>query len=125
MYPPEEERKARKMRAEAKIGRFSIPHLDASKGGDTIFCFTAYTTPVARQLDPHVDLLLVGDSLGMVLYGFDSTLKVTLDMMIAHGAAVHRGSRRACLVVDMPFVSYKESPQLAFRSAARVMAATG
>ncbi len=125
MHPPEEARKARNMSAEAKVERISVPDLAARKGGEPIVCLTAYTTPVARQLDPHVDLLLVGDSLGMVLYGFDSTLKVTLDMMIAHGAAVHRGSRRACLVVDMPFVSYKESPQLAFRSAARVMAETG
>jgi len=125
MRPPEEARKARNMSAEAKVERISVPDLAARKGGERIVCLTAYTTPVARQLDPHVDLLLVGDSLGMVLYGFDSTLKVTLDMMIAHGAAVHRGSRRACLVVDMPFVSYKESPQLAFRSAARVMAETG
>jgi 3-methyl-2-oxobutanoate hydroxymethyltransferase len=113
------------MSAEARIERISVPALAARKGGEPIVCLTAYTTPVARQLDPHVDLLLVGDSLGMVLYGFDSTLKVTLDMMIAHGGAVQRGSRRACLVVDLPFVSYKESPQLAFRSAARVMAETG
>ena len=113
------------MSAEARIERISVPALAARKGGEPIVCLTAYTTPVARQLDPHVDLLLVGDSLGMVLYGFDSTLNVTLDMMIAHGGAVQRGSRRACLVVDLPFVSYKESPQLAFRSAARVMAETG
>ncbi len=81
--------------------------------------------PVAKALDPHVDILLVGDSLGMVLYGLDSTVGVTLDMMIAHGAAVVRGSKRACVIVDMPFASYQESPQLAFRSAARVMAETG
>jgi 3-methyl-2-oxobutanoate hydroxymethyltransferase len=112
------------MSAEARIERISVPDLAARKGSKPIVCLTAYTTPVARQLDPHVDILLVGDSLGMVLYGFDSTLKVTLDMMIAHGGAVQRGSRRACLVVDLPFISYKESPQVAFRSAARVMAET-
>src|ERR1700690_2800892 len=112
------------MSAEARIDRIAVPDLAQRKGGEPIVCLTAYTTPVARQLDPHVDLLLVGDSLGMVLYGFDSTLKVTLDMMIAHGGAVQRGSRRACLVVDLPFISYKESPQVAFRSAARVMAET-
>ena len=86
---------------------------------------TAYTTPVAKLLDPHCDLLLVGDSLGMVMYGMDSTLGVTLDMMIAHGAAVMRGSTRACVLVDMPFGSYQESPAAAFRSCARVMAETG
>src|SRR6516225_470826 len=105
--------------------RVSVPDLAARKGGEPIVCLTSYTTPVARLLDPHVDLLLVGDSLGMVLYGFDSTLAVTLEMMIAHGAAVRRGSRHACLVVDMPFGSYQESPAAAFRSAARIMAEAG
>jgi 3-methyl-2-oxobutanoate hydroxymethyltransferase len=114
-----------KMSAESKVERISVPDLAARKGGLPIVCLTAYTTPMARLLDPHVDLLLVGDSLGMVLYGFESTLKVTLAMMIAHGAAVQRGSRRACLVVDLPFVSYKESPTVAFRNAAQVMAETG
>jgi 3-methyl-2-oxobutanoate hydroxymethyltransferase len=80
---------------------------------------------VAQRLDPHVDLLLVGDSLGMVVYGFDSTLPVTLDMMVAHGAAVRRGSSHACLVVDLPFGSYQESPAAAFRAAARLMAEAG
>jgi 3-methyl-2-oxobutanoate hydroxymethyltransferase len=97
----------------------------ARKGGEPIVCLTAYTAPMAHWLDPHVDLLMVGDSLGMVLYGFDSTLPVTLDMMIAHGGAVVRGSERAFVVVDMPFGSYQESPAQAFRSAARVMAETG
>ena len=105
--------------------RISVPALRARKGGDPIVCLTAYTAPVARLLDPHVDLLLVGDSLGMVVYGFDSTLPVTLDLMIAHGAAVVRGAERACVVVDLPFGSYQESPQAAFRNAARVMAETG
>jgi 3-methyl-2-oxobutanoate hydroxymethyltransferase len=76
-------------------------------------------------LDEHVDLLLVGDSLGMVLYGLDSTLGVTLDMMIAHGQAVMRGSDKACVVVDMPFGTYQESPESAFRNAARVLMETG
>jgi 3-methyl-2-oxobutanoate hydroxymethyltransferase len=80
---------------------------------------------MARLLEPHVDLLMVGDSLGMVLYGFDSTLPVTLDMMIAHGGAVVRGSRHALVVVDMPFGSYQESPSQAYRAAARVLAETG
>lgn len=105
--------------------RITVARLAVRKGGQPIVCLTAYTTPMARLLDPHVDLLLVGDSLGMVLYGFDSTLPVTLAMMIAHGAAVRRGSRRACLAVDMPFGSYQESPAVAFRNAAKVMAETG
>jgi len=105
--------------------RISVADIRARKGGEPIVCLTAYTAPVAERLDPHVDLLLVGDSLGNVIYGFDSTLPVTLEMMIAHGAAVRRGSRRACLVVDLPFGSYQESPAVAFRAAARLMAETG
>ena len=107
------------------IRRLTAPDIRARKGGEPIVCLTAYTAPVAERLDPHVDLLLVGDSLGNVIYGFDSTLPVTLEMMIAHGAAVRRGSRRACLVVDLPFGSYQESPAVAFRAAARLMAETG
>ncbi len=80
---------------------------------------------MARLLDAQVDMLLVGDSLGMVLYGLDTTLGVTLEMMIAHGAAVMRGTETACVIVDMPFGSYQESPAVAFRSSARVMAETG
>ena len=113
------------MSATKQNRRISVPELRARKGGEPIVCLTAYTTPMAKRLDRHVDLLLVGDSLGMVLYGFDTTLPVTLDMMIAHGAAVRRGSEHACLVVDMPFGSYQESPAAAFRSAARIMAETG
>lgn len=95
------------------------------KGGEPIVCLTAYTTPTARLMDPDVDLILVGDSLGMVIYGMSSTVGVTLDMMIAHGQAVMRGSNRACVVVDLPFGSYEESPAQAFRSASRLMAQTG
>jgi len=109
----------------ARQTRISCPELTARKGGDPIVCLTAYTTPMAQLLDPHVDLLMVGDSLGMVLYGFDSTLPVTLDMMIAHGAAVKRGSIRACVVVDMPFGSYQESTEQAYRNAVRMMQETG
>ena len=83
---------------------------------------TAYTARMAELLDRHCDVLLVGDSLAQVIYGLPTTLPVTLDMMIAHGAAVVRGSRRALVVVDMPFGSYEENPDQAFRSAARVMA---
>ncbi|HTZ78728.1 MAG TPA: 3-methyl-2-oxobutanoate hydroxymethyltransferase [Stellaceae bacterium] len=106
-----------KQRTPAEIG--------ARKGGVPLVCLTAYTTPMARLLDPVADLLLVGDSLGMVVYGFASTLPVTLEMMIAHGAAVVRGAKQSCVIVDLPFGSYQESPAQAFRSAARVMAETG
>jgi 3-methyl-2-oxobutanoate hydroxymethyltransferase len=113
------------MSASNLTARQSVPALRARKGGEPIVCLTAYTAPVARLLDPHVDILLVGDSLGMVVYGLDSTLPVTLDMMIAHGAAVVRASERACVVVDLPFGSYQESKEAAFRASARVMAETG
>lgn len=105
--------------------RVSVADIGAMRGRSKIVSLTAYTTPVARLLDPHVDILLVGDSLGMVVYGFDSTLPVTLDMMTAHGAAVVRGSKHALVVIDMPFGSYQESPAQAFRSAARLLVETG
>jgi 3-methyl-2-oxobutanoate hydroxymethyltransferase len=113
------------MSATAQSRRVSVRDLRARKGGTPIVALTAYTAPIAKLLDPHCELLLVGDSLGMVMYGLDSTLGVTLDMMIAHGAAVMRGSKQACVLVDMPFGSYQESPAAAFRSCARVMAETG
>jgi len=113
------------MSVQSEIKRVTVPQLRARKGQEPIVCLTAYTTPVARLLDPHVDLLMVGDSLGMVVYGLDSTLGVTVEMMIAHGQAVMRGSKRACVVIDMPFGSYQESPQLAYRAAARLLAETG
>ena len=99
--------------------------LRSKKGVSPIVCLTAYSTQMAKTLDPHVDMLLVGDSLGMVLYGFKTTIGVTLDMMIAHGAAVTRGVRNACVIVDLPFGSYEESPAKAFNSSARVMRKTG
>lgn len=108
-----------------KINRVSIPDLISRKNGEPIVSLTAYTTPMAKILDPHCDFLLVGDSLGMVLYGMDSTLGVTLDMMINHGVAVVRGSSRACIIVDMPFGTYQESPEQAYRNCARVIAKTG
>lgn len=88
-------------------------------------CLTAYTALTAKLLEDNVDLLLVGDSLGMVIYGMETTVGVTVEMMIAHGAAVVRGSSKPCIVVDLPFGSYQESPGTAFRTAARVMAETG
>lgn len=101
------------------------PDIQSRKGGAPIACLTAYTTPIARIVDRHCDLILVGDSVGMVLHGLESTLGVTLEMMILHAKAVRRGLRRALMVVDLPFGSYEESPAQAFRNAARVMAETG
>ncbi len=97
----------------------------ARKGGQPIVCLTAYTTPMARLVDPHCDVALVGDSLGMVLHGMPSTLGVTMEMMILHGKSVVRGLSRAMPVIDMPFGSYEESPQQAFRNASRLMSETG
>jgi 3-methyl-2-oxobutanoate hydroxymethyltransferase len=110
---------------EDKIRRVTAPDITARKGKEPIVCLTAYTAPVAEILDPHCDLLLVGDSLGMVLHGLPSTVGVTMEMMILHGQAVMRGARRAMVVVDMPFGSYEESPQQAFTNAARIMKETG
>ncbi len=103
----------------------TVPDLRRMKGGVPQVWLTAYTMPMAQRLDPICDVLLVGDSLGMVLFGLPSTLAVTLDMMITHGAAVVRGTRHACVIVDLPFGSYQVSPEQAFASAARVLAETG
>jgi 3-methyl-2-oxobutanoate hydroxymethyltransferase len=108
-----------------KINRVSIPDLAGPNTGQPIVSPPAYTAPMAKILDPHCDFLLVGDSLGMVLYGMDSTLGVSLDMMINHGLAVVRGSKKACVIVDMPFGTYQESPEKAYRNCVRVMAETG
>jgi 3-methyl-2-oxobutanoate hydroxymethyltransferase len=105
--------------------RLSVTQIRSRKGGDKLVCLTAYTSSVARLLDNEVDLLLVGDSLAMTVYGFDSTLPIGLDMMIAHGAAVVRSTERALVVVDLPFGSYQASPADAFRAAARVLPETG
>ncbi|HEX8401000.1 MAG TPA: 3-methyl-2-oxobutanoate hydroxymethyltransferase [Allosphingosinicella sp.] len=105
--------------------RLTVPKLQAMKGGEPIVMLTAYTARMAQLLDPHCDLLLVGDSLGQVIYGLPSTIPVTLDMMCAHGAAVVRGSWHALVAVDMPFGSYEASPEQAFASASRVLKETG
>ena len=105
--------------------RLTIPAIRDRKGKDPVVMLTAYTTRMAQLLDPHCDVLLVGDSLGQVIYGLPSTLPVTLDMMIAHGAAVVRGSWHSVVIVDLPFGSYEASPERAFESAARVLAETG
>jgi 3-methyl-2-oxobutanoate hydroxymethyltransferase len=95
------------------------------KGGQPIVCLTSYTAPMTKLVDPHADLILVGDSLAMTIYGMTSTVGVTQEMMIAHGRAVVRAASRACVVVDLPFGSYEESPMQAFRTAANIMAETG
>src|SRR5687768_17504439 len=105
--------------------RLTIRDIAAHKNATPLVVITAYTAPMARLFDAHVDILLVGDSLGMVLYGFDSTLPVTLEMMIAHGAAVRRSSSKAMVVVDMPFGSYQASPKMAYAACARVLKETG
>jgi 3-methyl-2-oxobutanoate hydroxymethyltransferase len=109
----------------APMRRLTVPKLQARKGGEPIVALTAYTTRMAQLLDPHCDLLLVGDSLGQVIYGLPTTIPVSLDMMCAHGAAVVRGSWHAVVAVDMPFGSYEASPAHAFESAARVLKETG
>ena len=101
------------------------PDIRARKGQSPLVVLTAYTTPMARLVDAHCDVVLVGDSVGMVLHGFPSTLGVTLEMMILHGRAVVRGLTRAMAVVDMPFGSYEESPAQAYHNAARLMVETG
>lgn len=105
--------------------RLTPADIRARKGAEPVVCLTAYTTPVAELVDRHCDLVLVGDSVGMVLHGLESTLGVTMEMMILHGQAVGRGLKHACMVVDLPFGSFEESPEQAFRNAARLMAATG
>ncbi len=101
------------------------PEIRARKGTAPLVVLTAYTTPGARLVDPHCDIALVGDSVGMVLHGMPSTLGVTMEMMILHGRSVVKGLTRAMAVIDMPFGSYEESPQQAYRNAARLMAETG
>src|SRR6478672_4118510 len=109
----------------APMRRLTVPKLQARKGGEPIVALTAYTARMAQLLDPHCDLLLVGDSLGQVIYGLPSTVPVTMEMMCAHGAAVVRGSWHALVAVDMPFGSYEASPSQAFESASWIMKETG
>jgi 3-methyl-2-oxobutanoate hydroxymethyltransferase len=104
--------------------RLTAPEITARKGGDPIVSLTAYHAHTAAIADKYVDFLLVGDSLGMVMHGFESTLPVPLDLMILHGRAVMRGAKRSLVVVDMPFGSYEESPEQAFRNAAHVVKET-
>jgi 3-methyl-2-oxobutanoate hydroxymethyltransferase len=109
----------------APMRRLTAPAIQQRKSGEPIVMLTAYTARMAQLLDPHCDLLLVGDSLGQVIYGLPTTIPVTLEMMCAHGAAVVRGSWHALVAVDMPFGSYEASPEQAFANAARVLKETG
>jgi 3-methyl-2-oxobutanoate hydroxymethyltransferase len=113
------------MSVQTQLKRITVPEIRAHKGAAPIVCLTCYHAHTARLLDNHVDILLVGDSLGMVMHGLETTLGVTLDMMITHAKAVMRGSKRALVVVDMPFGTYEESPNIAFRNAARILQETG
>jgi 3-methyl-2-oxobutanoate hydroxymethyltransferase len=109
----------------APMKRLTIPALRRAKGGTPLVMLTAYTVRTAQLLDPHCDMLLVGDSLGQVVYGLPSTVPVTLEMMAAHGAAVVRGSYHSVVIIDMPFGSYEASPEKAFESAAWLLKQTG
>ncbi|CUS45028.1 MAG: 3-methyl-2-oxobutanoate hydroxymethyltransferase [Pseudomonadota bacterium] len=109
----------------APMKRLTIPALRKAKGSTPLVMLTAYTVRTAQLLDPHCDLLLVGDSLGQVVYGLPSTVPVTLDMMAAHGAAVVRGSYHSVVIIDMPFGSYEASPEKAFENAAWLLKQTG
>jgi 3-methyl-2-oxobutanoate hydroxymethyltransferase len=105
--------------------RLTAPDIRAKKGGEPIVALTSYHAHTARILDRHCDVILVGDSLGMVMHGLETTIPVTLDMMILQGLAVMRGSKRALVVVDLPFGSYEASKEQAFMSASRVLKETG
>ncbi|KRA29132.1 3-methyl-2-oxobutanoate hydroxymethyltransferase [Brevundimonas sp. Root608] len=107
------------------VRRLAAPDIRNRKGGEPIVCLTAYDAPTAALLDDHCDLLLVGDSVGMVVHGLPNTVGVTLEMMILHGQAVMRGSRKAMVVIDMPFGSYEGGKELAYENCARVMKETG
>jgi len=107
------------------VRRLAAPDITGRKGKTPIVCLTAYTAPMAELLDEACDLLLVGDSVGMVIHGLPNTVGVTLEMMILHGQAVMRGSRKAMVVVDMPFGSYEGSAEQAYANAARLMKETG
>ncbi len=113
------------MSVQKTIRRITVPAIRNRKGGDPIVSLTSYHAHTAAIVDKYADFILVGDSLGMVMHGMDSTVGVPLDLMIMHGRAVVRGTQRALIVVDLPFGTYEESPQIAFRNAAKVMKETG
>ncbi|HEX8445783.1 MAG TPA: 3-methyl-2-oxobutanoate hydroxymethyltransferase [Sphingomonas sp.] len=111
--------------AAGSLKRVTVPAVRARKGGTPLVMLTAYTARTAELLDPHCDILLVGDSLAQVIYGLPSTVPVTLEMMCAHGAAVVRGAAHSLVVIDMPFGSYEMSKEQAFANAARILKETG
>jgi 3-methyl-2-oxobutanoate hydroxymethyltransferase len=113
------------MSVQNTIRRLTAPDIRARKGGEAIVALTSYHAHTARIVDTYCDVILVGDSLGMVMHGLETTIPVTLDMMILQGLAVMRGSKRALVVVDLPFGSYEASQEQAFASAARVLKETG
>ena len=113
------------MSIQADVRRLTAPDILARKGGEPIVCLTSYHAHTAAVVDKHCDVILVGDSLGMVMHGLETTVPVTLDMMILQGHAVMRGSQRALVVVDMPFGSYEVSKEQAFTNAVRVLKETG
>lgn len=108
-----------------RVRRMTVPQLAARKGGEPIVSLTSYHAHTAAIVDKYADFILVGDSLGMVMHGMETTVGVPLDLMIMHGKAVVRGTKRALIVVDMPFGTYEESPNMAFRNAAKIMKETG
>lgn len=112
------------MSTQTPIRRNTVPQIRARKGGEPIVSLTSYHAHTAAIVDKYADFILVGDSLGMVMHGMESTIGVPLDLMIMHGKAVVRGTSRALIVVDMPFGTYEESPNMAFRNAARIMKET-
>lgn len=113
------------MSKQTLTGRKTVKDIAAAKGGTPLVCLTAYDAPMAALMDEHADLILVGDSVGMVVHGLPSTVGVTMEMMILHGQAVMRGSSKAFVVVDMPFGSYETNADQAFLNAARIMKETG
>lgn len=113
------------MSTQIHSSRKTVRDIAAAKGGEPLVCLTAYDAPMATLLDPQCDILLVGDSVGMVVHGLPSTIGVTMEMMILHGQAVMRGAQSAFVVVDMPFGSYEASEEQAFANASRLMMETG
>lgn len=107
------------------VKRMTVPGITARKGGEPLVCLTCYDAPTAEIMDPHCDVLLVGDSVGMAVHGLPSTVGVTLEMMILHGQAVMRGAKRALVVIDMPFGSYEAGLETAYANAVRVLKETG
>lgn len=113
------------MSVHADIKRITVPQLMAYKGQKKIVSLTSYIAPFARIIDEYVDMILIGDSTAMVGYNMDDTLSITVDQLAAHAKAVVSSTQRACIVVDMPFGSYQESPEQAFRNAAKMLSASG